>query len=63
LADNRHEYLGPSPKVAGYRFTGDLAQIIFWDDYLNTMWLGKHQWDVEIEFDAVVDSWFVAEHR
>lgn len=58
----RHEYLGPSPNMAGYRFTQDVAEIAFWDDYMKMMWIGKRQWDVELEFDPEVESWFVVEH-
>ncbi|KAF8911564.1 hypothetical protein CPB84DRAFT_1842061 [Gymnopilus junonius] len=55
----RHEYLGPSPTVAGYRFIQGRAEIIFWDDYLKTMWIKKGRWDIELEFDSKVESWFV----
>ena len=41
---------------------GGVVEIKFWDDYLKTMWIGNHQWDVELEFDPVVESWFVVEH-
>ncbi|KAF8184715.1 hypothetical protein BJ912DRAFT_905488 [Pholiota molesta] len=59
IQPKRHEYLGPSPKVAGFRFTEDMAEIGFFDDYLLTTWIGKGNWDIELEFDAVVESWFV----
>ena len=58
---NRHEYLGPCPKVAGYRFTNGQAEICFWDDYLKTAWIGARTWDVELEFDPVVETWFVSD--
>jgi len=59
----RHEYLGPSPKVAGYCFTQKVAEIAFWDDHLNTMWIGNCPWDVELVFDPVVENWFVKEYN
>ncbi|KIM38095.1 hypothetical protein M413DRAFT_448108 [Hebeloma cylindrosporum] len=61
IQPKRHEYLGPSLNVAGYRFSQGVAEIKFWDDYLKTMWIGKQQWDVELEFDPAVESWFVVE--
>ncbi|KAF8965247.1 hypothetical protein BDZ97DRAFT_797886 [Flammula alnicola] len=62
IQPKRHEYLGPSPKVAGYRFTQGIAEVAFWDDHLKTTWIGKRRWDVELEFDPVVEGWFVVEH-
>ncbi|KAF9567144.1 hypothetical protein CPC08DRAFT_814348 [Agrocybe pediades] len=58
----RHEYLGPSPKVGGYRFAYGTAQVLFWDDYLDSRWVGKRKWNIELEFDSTVDSWRVLEH-
>jgi hypothetical protein len=48
--------------VVEYRFVQDIAEIAFWDDFLKTTWIGKRQWDVELEFDPVVESWFVVDH-
>jgi len=61
IQPRRHEYLGPSPKVAGYRFTQGQAEIAFWDDHLKTAWIGAHKWDVELEFDSAAEIWFVVE--
>jgi len=47
--------------VAGYRFTQGQAEIAFWDDHLKTAWIGARKWDVELEFDPVVEIWFVLE--
>jgi hypothetical protein len=47
--------------VAGYRFSEGITEIKFWDDYLKTNH-DQYQWDVELEFDSVVEGWFVVEH-
>ncbi|KZT66568.1 hypothetical protein DAEQUDRAFT_767916 [Daedalea quercina L-15889] len=50
----RHEYLGPDPRVAGYRIDveGDV-HIKWWDAFLQDQWMDKHKWvfDVRIEED------------
>ena len=46
-----------------YRFVQDIAEVAFWDDFSKTTWIGKRQWDIELEFDAVVESWFVVEYN
>jgi hypothetical protein len=48
--------------VASYRFTEHVAEIAFWDNHLNTMWIGNRPWDVELVFDPVVENWFVKEY-
>ncbi|PPQ85558.1 hypothetical protein CVT25_006728 [Psilocybe cyanescens] len=58
----RHEYLGPSPKIAGFRLSPQgVVETLFWDHHLETRWAGKRPWEVELEFDPVVESWFVTE--
>ncbi|KAG6829503.1 hypothetical protein H0H87_011236 [Tephrocybe sp. NHM501043] len=44
----RHEYLGPSPRVAGYfvDVDGDIY-IKWWDSFLSDQWMGTQKWKVE----------------
>ncbi|KAH9918671.1 uncharacterized protein B0H18DRAFT_1030335 [Fomitopsis serialis] len=51
----RHEYLGPDPRVAGYRcdVAGDM-HIKWWDAFLQDQWMNKQKWtfDVRMEEDG-----------
>ncbi|KAG6897488.1 hypothetical protein C0992_001093 [Termitomyces sp. T32_za158] len=49
----RHEYLGPSPRVAGYFIDvdGDIY-IKWWDSYLSDQWMGTQKWKVEIAWNG-----------
>lgn len=51
----RHEYLGPDPRVAGYRIDveGDV-HIKWWDAFLQDQWMDKQKWafDVRMEDDG-----------
>lgn len=54
-----HEYVGPSPRVTGYRFAWDTDDcfIEWWDAYLHEKWVGTQRWDHEMYFDDVVKGW------
>jgi len=60
-SNNRHEYMGPSPCVATYRFTRNEAEVEFWEAHLEQTWIGKHLWRIEVEFDEVVQGWFLVD--
>ncbi|KAG6824372.1 hypothetical protein H0H93_002123 [Arthromyces matolae] len=49
----RHEFLGPSPRVAGYfvDVDGDIY-IKWWDSYLTDQWMGTKKWKVEIMWNG-----------
>ncbi|KAF8068050.1 hypothetical protein FPV67DRAFT_1494694 [Lyophyllum atratum] len=49
----RHEFLGPSPRVAGYfvDVDGDI-QIKWWDSFLGDQWMGTQKWKVEISWNG-----------
>ncbi|KAG6838192.1 hypothetical protein C0991_001149 [Blastosporella zonata] len=49
----RHEYLGPSPRVAGY-FVGVDGEIFikWWDSFLSDQWMGNQKWEVEIAWNG-----------
>lgn len=61
IRPKRHEYLGPSPRVASYRFSRSTCEIEFWESYLEQAWIGKTYWTVEEEFDEEVQWWFPVE--
>ncbi len=56
---HRHEYLGPAPCVAGFRFdlASKTARIEWWDRHLAQMWIGDGTWKIEVYFDEVVGGW------
>lgn len=46
----RHEYLGPSPHVAGYSFfDANEVRIQWWDTFLQDRWVQKDAWKVDME--------------
>ncbi|KAF7797948.1 hypothetical protein EIP86_009155 [Pleurotus ostreatoroseus] len=55
----RHEYLGPAPCVAGYRFdfASKTARVEWWDRRLDQMWIGRSTWKIEVYHDEVVGGW------
>ncbi|KZT37500.1 hypothetical protein SISSUDRAFT_1062754 [Sistotremastrum suecicum HHB10207 ss-3] len=59
LSTKRHEFMGPSPHVADYLWTGSQAQIQWWDSYERSKWMGTDKWDTELEFDKASESWFL----
>ncbi|GJE86720.1 hypothetical protein PsYK624_028010 [Phanerochaete sordida] len=51
----RHEYLGPDPRIAGYRFDADgEVHVKWWDSFLGDLWMdkGKWKWDVKMTEDG-----------
>lgn len=45
----RHEYLGPSPHVAGFSLFGaEYIRIEWYDKFLNDRWVEKDTWMVDI---------------
>jgi len=54
----KREYLGPDPRVAGYRFLRGKCNIEFWEAYLQNAWFCDTDWSVDVEFDAEVQWWF-----
>jgi len=59
----RHEYLGPNPRIASYRFTLDEIEIEWWEDYIKDTWIGSEKWEVKAEFDEVVEGWFLVDRN
>ncbi|KAG5650594.1 hypothetical protein H0H81_011712 [Sphagnurus paluster] len=49
----RHEFLGPSPRVAGYfvDVDGDIY-IKWWDSFLSDQWMGSQKWQVEVTWNG-----------
>lgn len=46
---NRHEYLGPDPKVAGYRVDVDGEfHIRWWDSFLHILWMDGGKWSFDV---------------
>jgi len=46
----RHEYLGPSPHVAGFSFfAANEVRIQWWDSFLQDRWIQKDAWNVDME--------------
>lgn len=60
LDSTRHEYLGPNPRLASYRFTHSEMEIEWWEDYIKDTWIGTKKWEVEAEFDEAVEGWFLS---
>ena len=58
-ARRRHEFLGPSPFVAGYQFDAGskTARIEWWDPYIDLKWTGRGIWKVEVYFDETVEGY------
>ena len=46
----RHEYLGPDPRIAGYRFdhNGEV-HIKWWDNFLQDQWMDKSKWKFDVK--------------
>jgi len=63
IQSRRHEYMGPSPRLASYRFTGDQIEIEWWDKYFDDTWVGTQKWKVEAELDVQVEGWFVIDRN
>ncbi|KAH9832291.1 uncharacterized protein C8Q71DRAFT_840698 [Rhodofomes roseus] len=55
----RHEYLGPKPFVAEYRFNEDRREIFieWWDDYLQVKWMNDTTWSIEVYWEDCVQGW------
>lgn len=52
LTTVRHEYLGPAPMIAGYRYlhtANQDIQILWYDTFLQDRWCEKETWDIEVE--------------
>lgn len=50
---NRHEFLGPDPRVAGYTFDYDgEVHIKWWDGFLKDQWIENQKWTFEFVRDA-----------
>ena len=54
-----HEFLGPMPHVAGFRFSENAgtARIEWWDAKAQVKWVGQGSWENEIYFDENVRGW------
>ena len=47
---DRHEYLGPDPRVAGYRFDVDgEVHVKWWDGFLQDLWMDKSKWRFDVK--------------
>lgn len=57
LISSIDEYLGPAPCFAGFRLTGNEAEILFWDSYLRLAWIHQSTWDIKAEFNEMVEAW------
>ncbi|KAI0635612.1 hypothetical protein C8Q77DRAFT_1098504 [Trametes polyzona] len=59
LLPKRHQFLGPAPRVTGYRFdaAARTARIEWWDPYVGMLWIGSRTWAVEAYFDEAVQGW------
>lgn len=50
---NRHEYLGPDPRVAGYRFDVDgEVHVKWWDSFLQDLWMDRGKWQFALRDDG-----------
>ena len=48
----RHEYLGPDPRVAGFFYDVDgEIHVKWWDSFLQVQWMDKGKWTFDIELD------------
>jgi len=46
----RHEYLGPSPHVAGFSFFAAAeVRVQWWDSFLQDRWIQRDAWSVDME--------------
>lgn len=46
----RHEYLGPDPRIAGYRFDMEgEVHIKWWDSFLQDLWMDKGKWTFDVK--------------
>lgn len=59
----RHEYLGPSPRIASYRMTGNEIAIEWWEAYIKDAWTGSTKWKVEADYDEAVEAWFLVDRN
>ncbi|KAF5330695.1 hypothetical protein D9619_006043 [Psilocybe cf. subviscida] len=57
ISAKRHEYLGPSPCIAGFLQRENTVEILFWDSYIRLAWIHEHTWDIGAQFDEVVEAW------
>ena len=49
---DRHEFLGPDPRVAGYHFDIDgEIHIKWWDSFLQVQWMDKGKWSFDVEMN------------
>ncbi|KAI0635027.1 hypothetical protein C8Q77DRAFT_1192842 [Trametes polyzona] len=49
----RHEYLGPDPRVAGYRIDADGDYHVKWyDAFLKDQWVDDQKWDFDVRLNA-----------
>lgn len=59
----RHKYLGPDPRVAAYQVVHDCILIEWYNTFLDLFWIGGQTWAPEVEFDEIVEGWFVKERH
>ncbi|CCM06806.1 uncharacterized protein FIBRA_09107 [Fibroporia radiculosa] len=53
IVARRHEYLGPDPRVAGYRVDNDGdIYIKWWDGFLQDQWIGKQKWKFGVKLNV-----------
>ncbi|KAH6897962.1 hypothetical protein BKA70DRAFT_1198620 [Coprinopsis sp. MPI-PUGE-AT-0042] len=59
ICNKRHEYLGPSPRVAGYQLDKitKTGQVEWYDGSLKQMWVGNGRWTIGAYFDETVQGW------
>jgi len=59
ICARRHEFLGPAPYVAGFRFSAKAqkARVEWWDATTRVKWIGKEVWTNEVYFDETVGGW------
>ncbi|KAI0689163.1 hypothetical protein BC835DRAFT_272387 [Cytidiella melzeri] len=49
LSRRRHEYLGPDPRVVGYRVDVDgELHVKWWDGFLQDMWMDNGKWTFDV---------------
>jgi len=50
LTTRRHEYLGPDPRIVGYRFDVDgEVHVKWWDSFLRDSWMDTGKWTFEVK--------------
>lgn len=46
---HRHEYLGPDPRIVGYRMDVDgEVHIKWWDSFLQDLWMDDRKWNFDV---------------